>query len=117
MADAGAGCLTLLGIGQGTSYWIIFVPLVAIGGGLGLLVPPMTSALLGSVEKARSGVAAGVLNSTRQTGSVLGVALFGSLLAGQVDAFLFGTRVALMISAALLICAAGVAIVGRGAKA
>ena len=117
MADAGAGCLTLLGIGQGTSYWIIFVPLVAMGGGLGLLVPPMTSALLGSVEKARSGVAAGVLNSTRQTGSVLGVALFGSLLAGQVDAFLFGTRVALMISAALLICAAGVAIVGRGAKA
>ncbi|MGC1766424.1 MAG: MFS transporter, partial [Pseudolabrys sp.] len=96
---------------------IIFVPLVAMGGGLGLLVPPMTSALLGSVEKARSGVAAGVLNSTRQTGSVLGVALFGSLLAGQADAFLFGTRVALMISAALLICAAGVAIVGRGAKA
>ena len=114
---AGAGCLTLLGIGQGTSYWIIFVPLVAMGGGLGLLVPPMTSALLGSVEKARSGVAAGVLNSTRQTGSVLGVALFGSLLAGQADAFLFGTRAALMISAALLICAAGVAIVGRGAKA
>ena len=114
---AGASCLTLLGIGQGTSYWIIFVPLVAMGGGLGLLVPPMTSALLGSVEKARSGVAAGVLNSTRQTGSVLGVALFGSLLAGQADAFLFGTRAALMISAALLICAAGVAIVGRGAKA
>ena len=114
---AGAGCLALLGIGQGTSYWIIFVPLVAMGGGLGLLVPPMTSALLGSVEKARSGVAAGVLNSTRQTGSVLGVALFGSLLAGQADAFLSGTRVALMISAALLICTAGVAIVGRGAKA
>ena len=36
LADAGAGCLTLLGIGQGTSYWIIFVPLVAMGGGLGL---------------------------------------------------------------------------------
>ena len=35
----------------------------------------------------------------------------------QADAFLSGTRVALMISAALLICTAGVAIVGRGAKA
>ena len=74
--DRGRGCLTLLGIGQGTSYWIIFVPLVAMGGGLGLLVPPMTSALPGVWKKARSGVAAGVLNSTRQTGSVLGVALF-----------------------------------------
>ena len=91
--------------------------LMALGGGLGLLVPPLTSTLLGSVDKARSGIAAGVLNSTRQTGSVIGVALFGSLLAGQADAFLFGTRAALMISAALLICAAGVAIVGRGAKA
>jgi hypothetical protein len=47
-----------------------------------LPVPPLTSTLLGSVEKSRSGMAAGVLNSTRQPGSVLGVALFGSL-AGQ----------------------------------
>jgi hypothetical protein len=44
---------------------------------------PLTSTLLGSVEKPRSGVAAGVLNSTRQTGSVLGVALFGSLAGGK----------------------------------
>jgi DHA2 family methylenomycin A resistance protein-like MFS transporter len=108
---AAAGCLALLGIEQGTSYWVFCLPLVAMGGGLGLLVPPMTSTLLGSVEKSRSGVAAGVLNSTRQTGSVLGVALFGSLIGGQGDAFLFGTRVALLISAALLIGAAG-AIVG-----
>jgi len=62
-----------------------------MGGGLGLLVPPLASTLLGSVEKARSGVAAGVLNSTRQTGSVLGVALFGSLI-GQENAFLLGAR-------------------------
>jgi hypothetical protein len=58
------------------------------------------STLLGSVDKAHSGVAAGVLNSTRQTGSVLGVAVFGSLI-GQTDAFLFGARIALIISAAL----------------
>ena len=47
--------------------------------------------LLGSVEKSRSGIAAGVLNATRQTGSVLGVALFGSLI-GQGDAFIAGTH-------------------------
>ena len=61
--------------------------LVIIGGGLGLLVPPLTAALPGSVEKSRSGIAAGVLNATRQTGSVLGVALFGSLI-GQPDTFM-----------------------------
>ena len=82
-----------------------------MGGGLGLLVPPLTSTLLGSVEKARSGIAAGVLNSTRQTGSVLGVALFGSLI-GQTHAFLFGTRAALIVSAVLLIAAAAAILIG-----
>jgi DHA2 family methylenomycin A resistance protein-like MFS transporter len=110
---AAAGCLGLLGIDRGTGYWAVFAQLLAMGGGLGLLVPPLTSTLLGSVEKARSGLAAGVLNSTRQTGSVLGVALFGSLI-GRADAFLFGARAALIISAALLIGAA--AAIGLGGR-
>jgi MFS transporter, DHA2 family, methylenomycin A resistance protein len=100
-----AGCLALIGIDRGTSYWAIGLQLTAIGAGLGLLVPPLTSTLLGSVDKSRSGVAAGVLNSTRQTGSVLGVALFGSLL-GSVGAFVAGVRLSLIISVVLLLGAA-----------
>ena len=107
------GCLALLGIGHGTSYWAICAQLIVIGGGLGLLVPPLTSTLLGSVEKSRSGIAAGVLNATRQTGSVLGVALFGSL-AGQTDALLTGAHASLMISAGLLL--AGGATIWWGAS-
>jgi MFS transporter, DHA2 family, methylenomycin A resistance protein len=98
------GCLALLGIAPGTSYAEIGAQLVIIGGGLGLLVPPLTSTLLGSVEKSRSGIAAGVLNATRQTGSVLGVALFGSLVGGS-DAFMSGAHQALVISALLLVLA------------
>jgi len=45
-----------------------------------------------------------VLNSTRQTGSVLGVALFGSL-AGQATAFMEVCVESLMISACLLFAA------------
>jgi DHA2 family methylenomycin A resistance protein-like MFS transporter len=60
------------------------------------------------VEKSRSGIAAGVLNATRQTGSVLGVALFGSLI-GQSGTFVSGVHASLIISAGLLL-AAGVAI-------
>ena len=100
------GCLALLGIGQGTSYVLMCAQLIVIGGGLGLLVPPLTSTLLGSVEKQRSGIAAGVLNATRQTGSVLGVALFGSL-AGQANALLSGAHLSLAISAGLLLIGAG----------
>jgi DHA2 family methylenomycin A resistance protein-like MFS transporter len=102
---AAAGSLGLLTIAPGTSYWAIGPQLVALGGGLGLLVPPLTSTLLGSVDKSRSGIAAGVLNSTRQTGSVLGVALFGSLI-GQASAFIAGTHAALAISTAVLLTAA-----------
>src|SRR6266436_2007452 len=111
-AMAACGCLALLGLEPGTSYWEIGAQLMIIGAGLGLLVPPLTSTLLGSVEKSRSGIAAGVLNSTRQTGSVLGLALFGSL-AGQANAFMAGMHESLMISACLLL-AAGAAI-WRGA--
>jgi MFS transporter, DHA2 family, methylenomycin A resistance protein len=107
------GCLALLGIEPGTGYWAIGAQLAIVGGGLGLLVPPLTSTLLGSVEKSRSGIAAGVLNATRQTGSVLGVALFGSL-AGQTSAFVSGLHASLVISACLLL-AAGAAI-WRGAS-
>src|SRR5436190_12305384 len=100
-----AGCLATLGIKADTSYWAICLQLIAMSTGLGLLVPPLTSTLLGSVEKSRSGVAAGVLNATRQTGSVLGVALFGSLV-GQSSAFMTGLHTSLIISAGVLLAAA-----------
>jgi DHA2 family methylenomycin A resistance protein-like MFS transporter len=109
---AAAGCAALLGITQGTRYWAIGPQLVAIGGGLGLLVPPLTATLLGSVDKSRSGVAAGVLNATRQTGSVLGVALFGSLI-GAAGAFTTGARIALVISMVLLLAAAATITLAR----
>jgi DHA2 family methylenomycin A resistance protein-like MFS transporter len=107
-ALSAAGCLAMLGIEAGTSYWAICAQLIALSTGLGLLVPPLTSTLLGSVEKFRSGIAAGVLNATRQTGSVLGVALFGSLVA-RSSAFMSGLHASLLISAGVLI-AAGAAI-------
>jgi DHA2 family methylenomycin A resistance protein-like MFS transporter len=100
-----AGCVALLPMASGTSYEAIGAQLMVLGGGLGLLVPSLTSTLLGSVEKSRSGIAAGVLNATRQTGSVLGVALFGSLVGGN-NAFMTGAHASLMISAAVLLAGA-----------
>jgi len=112
---AAVGCMALLGTDRGTSYWSMCAQLVAIGAGLGLLVPPLTSTLLGSVEKKRSGIAAGVLNATRQTGSVLGVALFGAFVARK-GAFVFGTRESLIVCAILLLGAAMTIMVGSRNK-
>jgi hypothetical protein len=80
-----------------------------------LLVPPLTASLLGSVEKARSGVAAGVLNATRQTGSVLGVALFGAVISRSAD-FLSGARWTLVAAALALLAAAIVILCGTNLR-
>jgi DHA2 family methylenomycin A resistance protein-like MFS transporter len=42
----------------------------------------MTRSLLGSVDRSRSGIASGTLTTMRQTGSLVGVTLCGSLVAG-----------------------------------
>jgi DHA2 family methylenomycin A resistance protein-like MFS transporter len=97
-AAMAAGCAALLWIGPATAYGWILGPFLVIGAGLGLLVPPLTSALLGSVDKGRSGLASGVLNAARQTGSVLGVALMGALLAAGVVP---GARISLALAVAL----------------
>jgi MFS transporter, DHA2 family, methylenomycin A resistance protein len=82
------------------------VQLILLGLGLGLLVPAMTSALLGSVDKSRSGIASGTLNTARQTGSVLGVAVFGSLAAGDVVS---GLHSSVAVSIALSLAAVALA--------
>jgi MFS transporter, DHA2 family, methylenomycin A resistance protein len=99
-----AGCFGLLWIQRSTPYLAMAAQLVALGWGLGLLVPPMTSTLLGSVDRARSGVASGTLTTMRQSGSVVGVSLFGSLIAGN-GRLLPGVHLALVISIGLLLLA------------
>jgi DHA2 family methylenomycin A resistance protein-like MFS transporter len=106
-----AACLGLLMVEPGTHYLVMCLQLVAMSCGLGLLVPPLTSTLLGSVAKQHSGIAAGVLNATRQTGSVLGVALFGALV-GRSGAFMTGMHASLVISASLLVGASVVIAMG-----
>jgi MFS transporter, DHA2 family, methylenomycin A resistance protein len=86
----------LLASERNTSYCALFAPLLAMGSGLGMLVP-LTSTLLGSVEKVRS-ASRRASSTPRGKRAVLGVALFGSL-SGQTNAFLLGARFALIISA------------------
>jgi MFS transporter, DHA2 family, methylenomycin A resistance protein len=101
LAAIGAGCAGLLWTGQSTGYLAVLAQQVLLGGGLGLLVPPMTSLLLSSADRSRSGVASGALTAFRQAGSLLGVALFGTLAAGD-GRFYAGLHVALWISIAIL---------------
>jgi len=97
-ALAAIGCLALVGIDAGTAYGLIVGPLLAVGVGTALTVPPMTAAVLANADKQRAGIASGVLNAARQTGGVIGVGVFGSLVAGEADSLVSGTRMALILS-------------------
>jgi DHA2 family methylenomycin A resistance protein-like MFS transporter len=102
-----AGAVALEGIGPHSAFVALVAQLVAIGFGLGLIVPVMTASLLGSVDRSRSGIASGTLNTARQTGSVIGVALFGSLIAG--GRLVAGAHIALIIAAVLSLAVATLA--------
>jgi DHA2 family methylenomycin A resistance protein-like MFS transporter len=100
------GAVALEGIGPHSAFATLVAQLTALGCGLGLIVRVMTTSLLGSVERSRSGIASGTLNTARQTGSVIGVALFGSLIAG--GRLVGGLHVALVIAAVLSLVVAGI---------
>lgn len=103
------GCAELLAVGPGTAYLAVAGPWILLAGGLGTVVPPMTAGLMAAVERNRSGVASGTLSTMRQTGSVLGVAVFGSLL-GPATHFTRGLHEAVAVSIVLALAAMAVAL-------
>jgi DHA2 family methylenomycin A resistance protein-like MFS transporter len=111
----GAGAFALEGIGAHSAFAALVAQLTALGFGLGLIVPVMTASLLGSVDRSRPGIASGTLNTARQTGSVIGVALFGSLIAGG-GGLVAGLHVALVIAAVLSLVVAALAVRTRSAE-
>jgi DHA2 family methylenomycin A resistance protein-like MFS transporter len=100
--------LAMLPLAAHTPVWLVLVLLLPLSVGGALAVPTLTALLIDAVPGERSGTASGLLNSLRQTGGALAVALFGSLLAGPGGSFsLPGMRLGLLAVAALLLATAG----------
>lgn len=66
------------------SYLGLMIALGIAGLGFGVAVVPLTSAVLGHVPAARSGMAASTTNTARQLGSVVGVAALGGIVNGYL---------------------------------
>jgi EmrB/QacA subfamily drug resistance transporter len=115
-----AGGLTLLGIslllfsrlGVDSGFWNLFPPLVIGGVGMASVMTPMSAAAMGSVPVAKAGVASGVLNTFRQVGGALGIAVMGAILtsrqtdalaagASPSEAFVDGFQTALLVGAVI----------------
>jgi DHA2 family methylenomycin A resistance protein-like MFS transporter len=99
--------LAMLPLAAHTPVWLVLVLLLPLSVGGALAVPALTALLMDAVPGERAGTASGLLNSLRQTGGALAVALFGSLLAGPDGGFsLPGMRLGLLAVAALLLATA-----------
>ena len=97
------GLLGCLAFGHGTPIVVIELLLIPIGVGAGLTVPPLTTAFMDHIRAGQAGIGAGVLNSSRQLGSALGVAVFGTLLGAD---FVTGLHLSLLLSAGSMLAAA-----------
>jgi EmrB/QacA subfamily drug resistance transporter len=65
--------------------WKSLAPaLIVTGLGMGMTFAPMTAAAMREVPPRIAGSASGILNTTRNVGQVLGIAVLGSLLQSQV---------------------------------
>jgi len=74
----GAGLLFLTALEPTTPYTSWWYWMVLIGLGMGLIMSPMTSAIMSTVPAARAGMASATSNTLRQVGSVFGIAVLGT---------------------------------------
>nr|WP_239522713.1 MFS transporter [Geodermatophilus sabuli] len=91
-----AGGLGLVGVGSllmafvdGSSGWVVLVPgLTVLGIGVGAANPTLAASALATVPRERSGMASGAVNTARQLGFALGVAVLGSVFTARVASVL-----------------------------
>lgn len=81
-----AGSALLLDLRPATPYAVLAASYALLGFGLGLINPPITNTAVTGMPAARAGVASAIASTSRQVGSVLGVAVMGSMVTGAVAA-------------------------------
>ncbi|SNB77642.1 MFS transporter, DHA2 family, methylenomycin A resistance protein [Arboricoccus pini] len=103
-ALAALGYLLLIPALVADSYAMLIVPMLMAASGIALVVPTMTNITLSSVDPSRSGIASAVLNTARQVGGMLGVAVCGYLIRDTApSAFAHGIQLSLLAAVALLV--------------
>ncbi|HZT53913.1 MAG TPA: MFS transporter, partial [Gaiellaceae bacterium] len=122
------GGMTLLAVslllyqrtGVHSDFWTLLPAMLVGGVGMASTMSPMTSAAMGAVPVDKAGVGSGVLNSFRQVGGSLGIALIGAILASYLhhrpgtpaaaQDYVNGLHAALAVSAGISLAAALVAV-------
>jgi EmrB/QacA subfamily drug resistance transporter len=91
------------------SFWALLPGLLIGGTGMGMTMTPVTAAAMSAVSVDKAGVGSAVLNSARQVGGSLGIAVMGAIVAGSSN-YLTGFHDALRVGAILCLAGAVVAV-------
>jgi MFS family permease len=113
MATVGLCCVELSTVAVDSSFWRLLPGFILGGLGMAFVMTPMSAAVMGSAPIDKAGVASGVLNTFRQVGVALGIAVTGAIVtnreaaarqagADPAHAFVHGLTFAMRVSA--LIC-------------
>ncbi|MFI8232041.1 MFS transporter [Streptomyces sp. NPDC085900] len=70
--------------GLGIASWQMALPLVVMGVGMGLIVAPLTDAVLTDVPREHAGSASGLINTVQQMGNALGLGLVSVVFFGAI---------------------------------
>jgi EmrB/QacA subfamily drug resistance transporter len=103
-----------------SSYWMILPALIVAGLGMSMTMTPTTAAVMGSVPVDKAGVGSAVLNSFRQVGGSLGIAVIGAIVTSQIavspqspdyaEQFVSGMHAGFHVSAAMAFIGALIAV-------
>ena len=120
LVSLSASLMSFSRLGVDSSFWDVLPGLVLGGIGMSLAMTPTTAAAMGSVPVDKAGVGSAVLNSMRQVGGSLGIALMGAIVASSIHVserdprvagqFVDGYRNALHVAASIALAGAVVAV-------
>jgi EmrB/QacA subfamily drug resistance transporter len=103
-------------LGVHETYATLLPGMILGGLGMGSVMPPASAAALSGVSVDKAGVGSAVVNTSRQVGGSIGIALIGAIMAHEIggrqspEAFVHGLSTALVV-------AAGIALAGAVAAA
>jgi MFS family permease len=108
-----AGFLLATRVASDQAYWTNVLPAVTlIAIGMSILVAPLTSTVLISVDPEHTGMVSGFNSALSRAGGLFGVSLLGAVLSQKGEALLGPFAVAMIIGAAVAALSALVSFVG-----
>lgn len=95
MAGMTIGVLIMTTVSVSSSYLFLLAGIVVMAAGIALAMSPTTDLLMSAVPREKAGMGSAMNDTTRELGTSLGVAFFGSLLASRYSGQLSGALGAL----------------------